>query len=131
VPTNLNNHIRTGVRFLGVGVVNTAVGLGLIYACKWFLELGDVFANFIGYGVGIVVSFTLNRRWTFRHEGAVHSAFFRFIFVTALAYMVNLSVVLCLIHGLGINSYLAQAGGVIPYTLVGYIGSRYFAFRPK
>ncbi len=126
---SIQSHIGTGVRFLGVGTFNTIVGLAIIYACKWFLEFGDILANIIGYGVGIVISFTLNRRWTFRHEGAVYSAFFRFIFVTALAYIVNLSVVLGLIHGINLNSYLAQAGGVIPYTLVGYIGSRYFVFR--
>ena len=49
-------------KFLGVGVANTLVALLVIYAAKWYLGLGDVAANALGYSVGLFISFTLNSR---------------------------------------------------------------------
>jgi putative flippase GtrA len=121
----------TLVRYLVVGVVNTAVGLSIIYFCMWFGGLGNAISNAIGYGVGICTSFILNNRYTFRHEGEKNSAFLRFLIVTAAAYLANLAVVLQAVYGLGLNPYYAQAIGVAPYTAVGYLGSKFFVFRRK
>ena len=56
-------------RYLLVGGVNTIAGLLIIYACKWFMGLGDIKANLIGYLCGFVLSFVLNKQWTFRFTG--------------------------------------------------------------
>lgn len=116
--------------FLFVGCINTLVGLSTIYLLKFVFHMSDMPANACGYAVGITVSFLLNRNITFRHRGPVLESFLRFFFVVALAYVVNLGVVEFAIRGLEVNSYLSQALGVPPYTLVGFIGSRLFAF-PK
>jgi len=119
------------LRFLCVGVVNTMVGLAVIYACKYFGGFGDLAANATGYAVGLCVSFTLNRRWTFAHRGAVGPAALRFLTVAAIAYGMNLLTVMLCIHGWGMNSYLAQALGVPPYTLTSFFLSRLWAFRAE
>jgi len=56
-------------KFPGVGVANTLVALLVIYAAKWLANMGDLAANALGYGVGMLASFTLNSRWTFAHRG--------------------------------------------------------------
>lgn len=117
------------LKFLVVGVANTLVGLAVIYLCKWLFVFGDVLANVCGYAVGLAVSFALNRNWTFRHRGRVNQALVRFLAVFVVAYVCNLVVVLALIRHWGVNAYLAQALGIVPYTLVSYLGSRYFAFK--
>ncbi len=116
-------------RFLAVGVLNTCTGLAVIYAAKWLARWEDIPANLLGYAVGLAVSFTLNRRWTFAHQGAPLPALARFGVATAVAYGANLAVVLLALHGLGLNSYLAQALGVPAYTLTAYLLSRHFVFR--
>jgi putative flippase GtrA len=118
-------------KFLAVGVLNTLVGLGTIYLCKWLLGAGDVISNVIGYAVGLVNSFAWNRRWTFAHSGAVLPAAARFVLVFLAAYFVNLATMLAAIDVLGVNSYLAHAIAVVPYTTVFYLGSRRFAFRER
>lgn len=115
-------------RFLLVGVVNTLFGQSVIWFSMWALGLGIVAANALGYGCGIVLSFFLNRNWTFRHEGSQLPALLRFLAVNAVAYVANLLVVLAA-HRLGANGYLAQLCGAPAYTAVGYVGSRLFAFR--
>jgi putative flippase GtrA len=117
----------TFLRFLVVGVANTFAALGLIFIAKAWLGLGDATANALGYALGLSLSFTLNRRWTFRHGGALGRSVPAFLLVQALAYGLNLLCVLALIDW-GMNAYLAQTLGIPPYTLASYLGSRYLVF---
>ena len=118
----------TLTRFLSVGLLNTVVGFTLIYGSKYFLEFGDVPANLLGYGVGLLLSFTLNSTWTFSYRGPQLPALGRFLLAFAVAYAVNLLAVLLCIRWVGINPYLAHAVGLIPYTTTFYLVSRLFVF---
>lgn len=118
-------------RFAIVGLANTFVGLSGIFACKGFLGMGDVQANLLGYGVALLLGFAVNKRWTFEHSGEPVSAFVRYLLVLAVAYGANLATTLCAIDLLHLDSYVAQAVGVVPYALTGYLGARLFAFAPS
>jgi putative flippase GtrA len=120
---------RDLIRYLCVGVLNTFVGLSTIYAAIYIFHLRDVPANLIGYALGIGCSFMLNKHWTFSSTGSLTSQFAKFLLVLSGAYLVNLATVMCLIKLLGINRYVAQALGILPYTAIGYLGSRHFTFR--
>lgn len=126
--TETQRDIVSLAKFLIVGVANTIIGLMIIYFSKWVLGLGDVAANISGYGIALLFSFILNKRWSFSHDGPTMSAFVRFVAVIALAYLTNLATVLILIEYLSVNSYLAQSLGIIPYTGLSFLGFRYFAF---
>ena len=117
------------IRFLLVGAANTLVGLGVIYAAKYFLAAGDVVANVIGYGVALPLSFALNSRWTFGYEGPQLAAMARFLGAFIIAYFCNLATVLILADGFAVNSYLAQFLGIPPYTLCFYVLSKFAVFR--
>ena len=121
---------RSAQRYAAVGVANTALGLGIIFAAKAMLGLGDVGANVLGYGIAVLVGFALNKRWTFEHRGNVPRALLRYLVVLLAAYAANLCVTLVAIQGLHVNSYWAQAMGVVPYAVTGYLGSRFFVFAP-
>jgi len=125
----VERHRATGPKFLVVGALNTLTGLAVIYGLKWVFEAHDVTANLVGYAIGVTVSFALNSQWTFRHAGKLAPAFARFIFVLIGAYLLNLATVLVAINVLAINSYIAQALGIIPYTLCTYLCSKYYVFN--
>lgn len=110
-----------------VGVLNTAVGLSIIYACMAG-GLGDITSNAIGYGIGIMVSYAMNSRWTFEHTGRDAPALLRFLVVVGVAYSANIVALLLARDGLGLNSHVAQLFGIGAYVLVGFIGSRRYAF---
>lgn len=118
----------SSVRFLIVGLANTSVGLLIIYSGKWLIGLDDIAANMVGYSCGLVLSFVLNKRWSFRYKGSSGLALLRFFLVILVAYLLNLGLTLVAINSLSINSYFAQALGVVPYTVITYLGSRYFVF---
>ncbi len=119
----------TFVRYLVVGCINTVAGLGIIYFCLGVLSWNNVASNLTGYSTGVLLSFALNRKWTFGHGGDVLRGFAKFMLVLVVAYLANLVTVILLADSFGVDRFLAQAAGVLPYTLVGYFGSRYYAFR--
>ena len=119
------------VRFSVVGVLNTAVGLATIFVAKAALGLGDVVANLLGYGVGLAMSFVLNKRWTFGDAGGAVPAAVRFVLAFVAAYLLNLLTVLSLRDHFLVDAYVAQALGVVPYTIVFFLLSRSFVFQSQ
>ena len=121
----------TLIRYLLVGVVNTMVGLGIIYLAMYFLHMDLASSNAFGYAIGIMVSFALNKKWTFASQDHVVYSFLRYLLVLGVAYAANLATVLFANAHFYLNPYLSQALGIIPYTTIGFLGSRYFAFRER
>ena len=123
--------LREAGKFLSVGVVNTVVGLLIIYTAKWFFHLGDIAANACGYSVGLLISFTLNSRWTFAYAGPQLGALVKFLLVALVAYAVNLLTVLTAVHYFELNGYVAQAAGIPPFTLTSFVLNKFLVFRTK
>jgi putative flippase GtrA len=119
------------LRYSVVGVLNSLVGLSAIFAIKFFTDAGNVQANFIGYVVGFACSYVFNSRWTFAYKGPTAAGIVKFAAVMIFAYLCNLATVLVAIDVFALNSYLAQAIGILPYTTVGYLGGRFFAFNAR
>lgn len=117
-------------RFLAVGVLNSAVGLALIYLA---MAAGADYraANAIGYAGGILVSFVFNRGWTFDHKGDWRASLLRWLAVVAVAYAAQFIIVVGLHDSLGIDARIAQALGVPVYTGLAFLGARWFAFPAK
>jgi putative flippase GtrA len=116
------------IKFLLVGILNTALGLSVIFAVQQFTTLSDIAANMIGYALGLTMSFCLNKRWTFGFRGEQAASLLRFLGVFAIAYCANLATVIGLKATATLNPLWNQALGVIPYTALFYVGSRCYVF---
>jgi putative flippase GtrA len=117
-------------RFVTVGVLNTLVGLTCIYGCMYVFDLSYIAANAFGYAVGLVISFFLNKNWTFSHNGPWLAALSRWLAVAGLAYGFNLISVVVTHQYIGISAAIAQIVGVVVYSTASFLGGRYFAFAP-
>lgn len=120
---------RTLWRFGLVGVANTVAGLAFIYSAR-AIGFGEVAANALGYAVGLVLSFSLNGQWTFAYRGRLIPRAMRFGLVVLLAWLANLAALLELLRG-GVAATLAQAGAVLPYAVVSYLGCRWWVFADE
>jgi putative flippase GtrA len=118
-------------KYLIVGLINTLATLLIIYSLKWSINLNDVYANFIGYGVGLIISFNLNKKWIFNHNNETKFIYLRFLFIAVLSYLANLIIVLICIYYLNVNDYISHIFGVPAYTMTGYFGNRFFVFKNK
>ena len=85
-------------RFGIVGLFNTGLGLVIIQLGRTGLGLGEVLANALGYACGLILSFFLNRAWTFTHAGPAKVAMIRFAIVVLVAWVLNVALVLLLIQ---------------------------------
>lgn len=118
------------IRFCAVGVLNTLIGLAVIFGLMRFGGVQYVLANAAGYAVGTLLSFVLNRSWTFAHKGPILHSALQWALVIAVAYAANVSVVVASHEHFGIDRYLSQAFGILAYTGLSFLGGRFYAFSP-
>ena len=83
----------------------------------------------LGYSVGFLWSYAVNRRWTFQHRGPVPQSFTRFALVCGFAYAVNLAVLALARAALGADTFWPHVLGMAAYTTVGFLGSQFYAFH--
>jgi putative flippase GtrA len=123
--------LRQSIRFAGVGIVNTTVGLSAIWAAMFWFKASPTLANAAGYAVGLVISFGLNRWWTFGSSARSAEQLPRFILVAALSYFINLGAVIVATSQFAVDAYLAQVLGVAMYTVASFFGCRWFVFAAR
>jgi len=115
-------------RFLLVGMINTGVGLSIIWSLMWS-GLSPITANLIGYMVGGGVSFYLNGSWTFATKNHDVRTFGRFLIAFFISYCVNF---ISLKFSLGyteLSPYLLQCVAVGMYSICFFVLSRHFVFK--
>lgn len=86
-------------------------------------------ANLIGYCFGILLSYLLNRVFTFRSQDSYKKEFFKFAISMGIAYLINLVVLSLSYRIFGIDKYISQIIAGIFYTLSGYLLNRFFTFK--
>jgi putative flippase GtrA len=115
-------------RYALAGVANTVVGYSVILALDLGLGWRPWLANAVGYGLGILLSYVLNRRFAFRSRRAHRSALPAFILAAASCWGLNLAV-LYLALATGVPAAGAQALAVLSYTASFYLLNRWAVFR--
>lgn len=118
-----------GSKFLIVGIMNAAIGLGVIYSTYNLLNVNYILSNVLGYGCGIVNSFIWNRRWTFRSKKDPKPEILLFFLMFGVSYGVNLLVTVICVEKLGIQPNIAQLVGIFFYTTSNFFGNKYLTFR--
>ena len=123
------SQLREPLRFGVVGIANTATGLAVIFAAL-AIGLGDIPANMLGYAVGLLQGFVLNRRWTFQ-RGALppRGQFVRYLLAFAPAYGVNVLIVTAFVSGGVVANPLTHVLGIVAYTIVFYLLCAHFVFK--
>jgi len=117
-------------RFALAGLANSAVGWAVIFGGLW-AGLSGLAANAAGFGVGLVLSFTLNRRFVFGVTGTVQGReVAKFLAAFAVAYGANVAVLSAAQSSLGSDNPLAQLPAIGVYVLIFFLLSQLFVFRP-
>ena len=125
----------TLLRFLIVGVINTLVGCGTMFLLYNLAHCSYWLSSAANYIVGGVVSFFLNKYFTFRKTVWSWSEVIRFGVNVAvcwlLAYGLAKPLVLWVLKGqtVWLQENVAMLVGMCLYTMLNYLGQRFFAFK--
>ena len=123
-------------KFLLVGVGNTLLSMALMFLLE---GLGYWPSTAIAYVAGAVVSFFLNRKFTFKSEEDFWPSAVKFAINVAVCYLLAYGVAQPL-GGLILGhtplpviwrERLTKLGGMCLYTLLNYFGQRFFAFQKR
>jgi len=118
------------MRFGLTGLANSAVGWAVIFGGLW-AGMSGLAANAAGFGIGLMLSFTLNRRFVFGVTGVVRiREIVKFLAAFAVAYGANLAVLFAAQGMLGEDSALAQLPAIAAYVVIFFLLSQFVVFRP-
>lgn len=112
------------VRFICVGVLNTAIGILVIFIAGLFLN--PYTANFIGYLFVVPVSFFAHRQISFKDKGNWVSAFARYLPTVGFGYLGNL-VTLHMMLSVA-PTFIAQISGISAHVLITFLLSKFIVF---
>jgi len=123
--------VRQFVKYGIVGASNTALTLG-VYTLAVKLGVPYLLALLIGYLVGGINSYVLNRRWTFRAGHLAHSSVgTRFAAVQVFAILANEGLLYLFVHDLHVEKILAQAILTVPVLAVTFYVNRVWSFADE
>jgi putative flippase GtrA len=119
------------VKFGIVGVSNTLLFLAVYTLLLKGLGVWYLAASGIGFVVGAVNGFLLNRRWTFRgHVGDALTPV-RWGVVQSGGLLLNLGLVAGCVSGLGMDELVGQAAAIAIVVVVTFLANRAWTFRTR
>jgi putative flippase GtrA len=120
------------IRFCIVGVLNTAIDMGLFALLTHLFELDPLIANLISFCSGAANSFMLNKYWTFGAGGQareVATQASKFLVITLLVLLLHEGLILALHTQLGWPALAVKALAIVIGIAVGFVGNKYWAFN--
>ena len=134
---------KSFIRFIIVGILSTLYAIVLTFVLYNFLSFGYWASTGSTYATGMLISYYLNKKYTFKYGQAAFDirSFLRFLLVVGVSYLVSFSLSRLIapyfIKRL-INSdnnrvieQLTMLCAMSSYTVLNYFGQKLFAFGAR
>ena len=132
---------KSFVRFVLVGIVNTIVGLTVMFSCYNILHLGYWLSSAADYVLASIVSYFLNKHFTFGYHEKGWWSLARFVLNIAVCYFIAFSLArpivrFCLSHigwemEVSMLENISMLIGSDLFVVINYLGQRFFAFKKR
>jgi len=119
---------RQFIKYVVTGAANTAVGFCTIFLLyKMGLPLG--FSNFMGYLVGLTLSFFLSKQWVFSLRNQTNKyQIMRFVLSFLVSFILSF-MFLKMMMAMGNGYILSQCTASFVYFILFYLLQKYFVFK--
>ena len=125
----------TTIKFILVGIVNTIVGTGVMFFLYNFCSVNYWIASASNYIVGSIVSYFLNKYFTFKNTERSARQIVKFIINISVCYFIAYGVARPVVETL-LPGAREKAGGNIAmlvgmslFVILNYFGQRFYVFR--
>ena len=124
-------------KFILVGVANTVFGTGIMFVFYNVFHFSYWISSASNYIFGSILSYFLNRIFTFKNKENTTSTLPRFVISISLCYLLAYGiakpVASALLSGFSrnIQENIAMLAGMCLFVALNYIGQRFFAFKEK
>ena len=128
---------RTFMKFVMVGVVNTLVGTTIMFVFYNVFHLSYWVSSASNYFFGSIVSYFLNKHFTFKFQGSTWQSILRFALNIVVCYLIAYSAALPLTRyalesmhfSKTIVENIAMLVGTVLFMVINYLGQKFYAFK--
>lgn len=117
------------VKFGVVGVSNTVLAFSVYTVLLKVFGVWYIAASGIGFAVGAVNGFLLNRRWTFKEHSGDALTPVRWAIVQSCGLACNLGLVYLFVHYVGMEELVGQIPATAIVTVLTFTANRSWTFR--
>lgn len=127
---------KTTIKFLLVGVINTLVGTSVMFLSYNLLHFSYWTSSAANYIIGSIVSYFLNKYFTFQQKERSVKTVFKFVANITLCYLLAYGIAKPLVRHLlsgwtvAIQENGAMVCGMGLFVVFNYLGQRFFVFKP-
>jgi putative flippase GtrA len=124
-------------KFILVGLLNTIVGSAIMFGLYNLAGFGYWASSFVNCGATSILSFFLNKYFTFGIKGWSLYMVAAFVSVIALSYIAAYSIAKPFIYwalrdcGKRLQDNAAMLTGMVLFTAINYLGQRFVAFKRR
>ena len=128
---------RTFITFLLVGVVNTLFGTAIMFILYNAFGCSYWVSSFCDYFFGSILSYFLNKHFTFKFQGSTWQSILRFALNIVVCYLIAYSAALPLTRyalesmhfSKTIVENIAMLVGTVLFMVINYLGQKFYAFK--
>ncbi|WP_212976719.1 GtrA family protein [Paenibacillus azoreducens] len=121
---------RSFIIFGLVGILNTGVDVAVFTLLTWW-QLPWLVAQVFAYGYGVLNSFLMNRKFTFKQQGAIVKGLLRFLLLNVLTLGITSACMLLLHEQIGISLWISKGTATLLGVVLNFAGSRWWVFRAE
>ena len=128
---------KTFLRFVLVGIVNTIFGTAIMFVSYNVFGLSYWLSSASNYFFGSILSYFLNKYFTFRYKKRDWKVVMRFVVNIGACYLIAYGIAKPLIAALmsgfavSIQENVAMVCGMGLFVVLNYLGQRFFAFKKE
>lgn len=128
---------RTFWKFILVGIANTIFGTGIMFLFYNVFHLSYWISSVSNYFFGSILSYFLNKLFTFKNKGNAKETLPRFVINITLCYLLAYGLAkplaMRMLSGMTVTvqENVAMLVGMCLFVGFNYLGQRFFVFREK
>ena len=125
------------LKFILVGILNTLVGTAIMFGLYNLAGCSYWVSSAANYVIGSMLSYVLNKKFTFQHRGQIAESALRFTGNIAACYLLAYGIAKPAVRSIltgatqQVQENIAMLAGMILFTGFNYLGQRYFVFGEK